>query len=261
MNYRFIAQLILQDQEQKLLSREEIDLLKEVDRRGQLRQAALAIGISYKKAWLLIERVNNLSPAPLVERFKGGAQGGGSRLTPLGQRLIQVFESIDQLANNLLDSFGGDLSAPQHFLQGLSMKISTRNQFSGKIIALDEGPIFVQVTLQLSGKTQITATITHHALEDLHLSLNKEVFAAIKASNVILAKSDAPLNISTGNQLEGQVVELFEGQVHYEVILSLEGGNHVCATLPVQALTELAPRIGDKLWVLFQPSDVILITL
>jgi molybdopterin-binding protein len=67
------------------------------------------------------------------------------------------------------------------------MKLSARNVFKGKVKSLNEGPINAEVVVELPGGQEVVAIITRTAAEGLGLSMGKQVFAVIKASNVILA--------------------------------------------------------------------------
>jgi molybdopterin-binding protein len=67
------------------------------------------------------------------------------------------------------------------------MKLSARNVFKGKVKSLNEGPINAEVIVELPGGQEVVAMITKTAAESLGLSKGKEVFAVIKASNIMLA--------------------------------------------------------------------------
>src|SRR5262245_65019844 len=75
--------------------RDRIDLLRAVAEEGSITQAARTIGMSYKAAWDAIDTMNNLAGEVLVERNTGGRGGGSTRLTPLGERLVDRFDEID----------------------------------------------------------------------------------------------------------------------------------------------------------------------
>lgn len=75
------------------------DLLEGIDRAGSISAAGRAMGMSYKRAWTLVEEVNRLFGAPLVASSRGGAQGGGARLTETGQAVLAHYRRIeDRLA-------------------------------------------------------------------------------------------------------------------------------------------------------------------
>ena len=71
-----------------------------------------------------------------------------------------------------------------------NMKLSARNQLKGTIIALHPGAVNVIVIIELPGGEQITSTISMGSLKDLGLEVGKEVYAVIKASNVMIGIDD-----------------------------------------------------------------------
>jgi molybdate transport system regulatory protein len=70
-------------------------LLKLIDDLGSISAAGRAMGMSYRRAWLLIEEVNASFGTPLVEKAPGGTGGGGAVLTPAGHRVLQCLDEID----------------------------------------------------------------------------------------------------------------------------------------------------------------------
>jgi len=67
------------------------------------------------------------------------------------------------------------------------MNISARNVLKGKVTKLTHGMVNTEVTVELSGGTEIVSVITKQSAEDLALTEGKEVNAIIKASNVMIA--------------------------------------------------------------------------
>ncbi|MBN1599516.1 MAG: LysR family transcriptional regulator [Bacteroidales bacterium] len=79
-----------------------IRLLEEVSKTGSISKAAKSPGMSYKRAWQLIQSINELSDEPIVERSIGGSGGGGSLLTTRGKKIIKEFNRIENLCDKLL---------------------------------------------------------------------------------------------------------------------------------------------------------------
>lgn|SRR5690606_15031239 len=71
------------------------DLLQGIAETGSLSAAGRRLGMSYKRAWTLIGDLNRSFSSPLVETEKGGAGGGGARLTPLGADILTRFRAIE----------------------------------------------------------------------------------------------------------------------------------------------------------------------
>jgi molybdate transport system regulatory protein len=74
------------------------DLLEAVARTGSISSAARAMGMSYRRAWLLVEALNDAFRKPLVETLTGGAGGGGARVTPLGLEVLRRYRAMERKA-------------------------------------------------------------------------------------------------------------------------------------------------------------------
>ena len=57
------------------------------------------MGMSYRRAWLLVETMNRCFNSPLVEAAKGGAKGGGAHLSDLGADVLERYRHMETLAN------------------------------------------------------------------------------------------------------------------------------------------------------------------
>jgi len=66
------------------------------------------------------------------------------------------------------------------------MKISARNVLKGKVKQVTPGAVNTEVIVELPGGQEIVSIITRHSADELGLAQGKEVYAVIKASNVIL---------------------------------------------------------------------------
>jgi molybdopterin-binding protein len=66
------------------------------------------------------------------------------------------------------------------------MKLSARNQLKGNVVAIKEGAVEAQITLDVGGQ-RMTAVVTDDAVKELGISIGSEVWAIIKADNVLLA--------------------------------------------------------------------------
>jgi molybdate transport system regulatory protein len=77
----------------------KIRLLEAVRDRGSISAAGRTLGMSYRRAWLLIDALNRLFGEPVVETKHGGPAGGGAELTPLGHRLVRQYRTIEDKAH------------------------------------------------------------------------------------------------------------------------------------------------------------------
>ena len=67
------------------------ELLTRIDDTGSIAAAGRAMGMSYKRAWLLVETLNAMFRDPVVESTRGGARGGGARLTDTGRAVLDAY--------------------------------------------------------------------------------------------------------------------------------------------------------------------------
>jgi molybdate transport system regulatory protein len=76
------------------------DLLAGIRETGSIAAAGRRMGMSYKRAWRLVETMNTTFCAPLVDAAKGGAGGGGAALTPLGERVLDAYRRLEDAARS-----------------------------------------------------------------------------------------------------------------------------------------------------------------
>lgn len=77
-----------------LLGPGRLELLEAIDRWRSISAAARELGMSYRRAWLLVQSVNEASGQPMVEAAVGGLEGGGARLTERGRRASEIFRNL-----------------------------------------------------------------------------------------------------------------------------------------------------------------------
>ncbi len=68
------------------------------------------------------------------------------------------------------------------------MRISARNQFAGRIIAVERGQTTGHVRIEIAGGVVVTASITNESIDDLALTVGDAATAIIKASDVMVGK-------------------------------------------------------------------------
>lgn len=72
----------------------KIELLRGIDETGSISAAGRRIGMSYKRAWQLVDALNRHFISPLVSASRGGAHGGGASLTPLGHAILAAYQAL-----------------------------------------------------------------------------------------------------------------------------------------------------------------------
>jgi molybdate transport system regulatory protein len=80
------------------------DLLEGILETGSISGGARKLGMSYRKAWLLVDEMNRCFREPVVVATKGGPQGGGAVLTPLGQEALARYRVIQTHAKAAIET-------------------------------------------------------------------------------------------------------------------------------------------------------------
>jgi molybdate transport system regulatory protein len=74
----------------------KVDLLQAIDAHGSISAAAREMGMSYRRAWLLVDVMNRCFRSPLVETDRGGSERGGARLTALGRKTLARYRDLQR---------------------------------------------------------------------------------------------------------------------------------------------------------------------
>jgi molybdate transport system regulatory protein len=77
------------------------DLLDAIARAGSISGAGRAMGMSYRRAWLLVDEMNRCFADRLVETVPGGGKAGGARLTEAGQAALAAYRELEREAAHL----------------------------------------------------------------------------------------------------------------------------------------------------------------
>jgi molybdate transport system regulatory protein len=80
----------------------KIRLLELVGETGSISAAGRAMGMSYRRAWLLVDSLNRCFREPVVLTRLGGRAGGGAELTPFGHDVIRRYRSMETEAGRAL---------------------------------------------------------------------------------------------------------------------------------------------------------------
>ncbi len=76
----------------------KVQLLELVAETGSIRKAAARLGMSYRKAWLLLQALKETFGMPLVETASGGKSGGGTSLTVAGREVVVRYRNLERVA-------------------------------------------------------------------------------------------------------------------------------------------------------------------
>ncbi|WP_018861875.1 MULTISPECIES: winged helix-turn-helix domain-containing protein [unclassified Thioalkalivibrio] len=91
-------------------------LLEAIREKGSISAAARSVGMSYRRAWDLVETMNQSFREPMVETAKGGSGGGGAQVTEFGERVLARYREMEARATAAireeLDDFSEFLANP-----------------------------------------------------------------------------------------------------------------------------------------------------
>jgi molybdate transport system regulatory protein len=253
------AELTVRVGDELLANSKRIALLRQIDQMENLTKAAKLAGYSYKGAWDSIQQMSELSGGTLLERHAGGKGGGRTKLTERGKQLLKNFSLIQTEHQRFiarLDKLANGLSADYAALAEIPMKTSARNQFAGVIASINQGPVHDEINIRLHEDLHLTASITHESSRELQLEIGAKVFALIKASMVQVATEDC--NESSVNYFSGITKKIITGKNYSEIILSLEEGIEIVATIPNTTKQTKSIQASDEVSLWFDPSNVIL---
>jgi molybdate transport system regulatory protein len=138
------------------------------------------------------------------------------------------------------------------------MKLSARNVFPGTVTKVIKGAVNSEVHLALKNGDRMVSIITNGSVDNLGLKENKNAWAIIKASWVILGKDLHNAKMSTRNILCGTVAKVTPGAVNTEVSLKLKGDTMLTSIITNESTRSLGLREGDHVCAAIKASSVIL---
>lgn len=109
--FHYNAKLTLYREDEVFVSDVHIKLLKQVIKDGSINVAAKNLKMSYQHAWHILDKVNKLSPIPVIIRQKGGRDGGGCNLSPFGFKLIAYYETKEKELTDYLEQMNQDIES------------------------------------------------------------------------------------------------------------------------------------------------------
>ena len=115
-----------------------------------------------------------------------------------------------------------------------------------------------EVELALPGGARLVAIVTRDSTQALGLRTGLAAFALLKSSSVIVATGLEGAKVSARNQLHGTIAAVTPGAVNADVVVDLDGGGSIGATVTQASVSELGFAPGLRATALFKASSVIL---
>ena len=199
-----------------------LEILRLVGTLGSISEAARQAGISYKGAWQAIHTLTNLAGVQLVDSVVGGAGGGGAKLTPAGEQLLDAGRQMDAARQGV----SARLSAGAgQAIASVGLRTSMRNSLPGVVKAIslgDDNEPLVRVTMMLGPNAEIESLITRESAELLALQPGVEVLVLCKATAVDVQALAHMTPDASSNHLLGRVHQLSKGGQQDEVVVTLQ---------------------------------------
>jgi molybdate transport system regulatory protein len=241
-----------------------IELLRAIEQSGSINQATKQVGLSYKGAWQMIERANNLAPKVLITTATGGSKGGGTQLTTAGLSLLKLFTRLELQHRQFLQQLNQDLADDPNMLmllKRLVIKTSATNQLFGTITNIQTGAVNAEVSVELKGGEQIVSTLTLSELRLLGLSIGSDVVLLINGPEIIILTDPGNLTLSARNCLCGAVIRVQYDGVDAEVVIQLPSGDSLVSTISQVSALSLGLIPGVSANAIFKSNAVIIGTI
>ncbi|WP_062012327.1 winged helix-turn-helix domain-containing protein [Aureimonas sp. AU4] len=99
---RLVPRLRILFGDRRIVGPGRADLLERIRETGSIAAAGRRMGMSYKRAWSLVEDLNRTFDAPLVEMHRGGARQGGAALTALGAEVLARYRHMQHQSDRAI---------------------------------------------------------------------------------------------------------------------------------------------------------------
>ena len=136
------------------------------------------------------------------------------------------------------------------------MKLSARNKFIGKVTDVTRGAVNGIVKIELSNGQHITSSITLEAIDDLDITVGKEVTAIIKSTSVLIGRGQ--LTLSARNKLSGTIIDINRGAVNAIVKVELPSNVVISSLITLEAVDELDLTVGTEVTAVVKASEVLI---
>jgi molybdate transport system regulatory protein len=77
-------------------------LISLIDSTGSISAAAREMGMSYRRAWQLVESINKSFKRPVVIKAVGGKSGGGAAVTAFGREVVALYRDMEEKASSAI---------------------------------------------------------------------------------------------------------------------------------------------------------------
>lgn len=136
------------------------------------------------------------------------------------------------------------------------MKLSARNKFIGKVTDVTRGAVNGIIKVELSNGQHLTSSITLESIDDLDITVGKEVTAIIKSTSVLIGRGQ--LTLSARNKLSGTIIDINRGAVNAIVKVELPSNVVISSSITLEAVDELDLTVGTEVTAVVKASEVLI---
>ena len=136
------------------------------------------------------------------------------------------------------------------------MKLSASNKFIGKVTDVTRGAVNGIVKVKLSNGQHLTSSITLESIDDLDITVGKEVTAIIKSTSVLIGRGQ--LTLSARNKLSGTIIDINRGAVNAIVKVELPSNVVISSSITLEAVDELDLTVGTEVTAVVKASEVLI---
>lgn len=91
LNYKIWVET---DSHVSILGEGKWKLLKAIKETGSLKAAVESMGLTYRQTWTKLKNIEEKLGFPIIEKTRGGAEGGQTTLTPQGEKIVEFFDKV-----------------------------------------------------------------------------------------------------------------------------------------------------------------------
>jgi molybdate transport system regulatory protein len=159
-----------------LIGKGKAALLKAIDEEKSLNRACKKINISYKRAWLMLKKIEESAGRPVVISIRGGNKQG-TYLTDYAKEMLAEYDK--KIIHTRIDY--------ERFCNEGGLAITACNQIPGKVVDVESRDVMSIVKISIKPSI-VTSIVTSEDVKKLDIRKDDEVLAIIKSTEVMIAK-------------------------------------------------------------------------
>jgi molybdate transport system regulatory protein len=172
------TKLWLTENGKSLIGKGKASLLRAIDEEKSLNRACKKINISYKRAWLMLKKIEESAGRPVVISVRGGNKQG-TFLTDYAKEILAEYDAQKKITSETIGY--------TTFRDGMGLAITALNQITGKVVDVEPGDVLSRVKISIES-TVVTSVITSEAVKKLDIKKEDDVLAIVKSTEVMIAK-------------------------------------------------------------------------